>query len=153
MNNCEVCGEESRLFEVITDDRIKSVCRLCARRNNWILINKPTTDQIKSESSFYDIGDKIIRHEPRKKDSDTEKLEEELQEIVSKKIKAGEYEDLIDNFHWIIQHSRRMKKISQKQLAEAIAEPEVIVSMAEKAELPEDYEKLDSPNLYLMEQP
>ena len=37
-----------------------------------------------------------------------------------------------------------MKKLSHKQLSEFIAEPEVLVSMAEKGELPEGYEKFIS---------
>ena len=52
------------------------------------------------------------------------------------------YGDLVDNFHWHIQHGRRLKKVSQKQLSEMIAEKEEIVVLAEQGKLPEDYNKL-----------
>ena len=54
------------------------------------------------------------------------------------------YSDLVNNFHWHIQHGRRLKKISQKQLASMIAEKEEIIVLAEQGRLPEDYSKLIS---------
>lgn len=54
------------------------------------------------------------------------------------------YDDLVDNFHWHIQQGRRLKKISQKQLASMIAEKEELIVMAEQGRLPSDYAKLVS---------
>ncbi len=49
--------------------------------------------------------------------------------------------DLVNNFHWIIMRARRSKHITREQLAEAIAEPEKAIIMAERGILPEDYYK------------
>lgn len=142
MVGCSLCGEEDRLFEAIADDQIKSVCRLCARKNNWPLIKKPSNEQMQNERRFVPVNSyPFERKKEKEPNPETEKVNRELKTIVVDRIKPGEYEDLIDNFHWHIQHARRLKKVSQKQLAEMIAEPEIIVSMAEKAQLPEDYEK------------
>ena len=45
---------------------------------------------------------------------------------------------LIDNFHWILMRSRRSRKLSQQQLAEAISESEIAIKMAEQGIMPAD---------------
>ena len=57
---------------------------------------------------------------------------------------SSDLADLVENFHWVIQQGRRMKKVSPKQLAEQIAEPEILIASAEKGKLPKDYDKLVS---------
>jgi len=142
---CEMCDEKDRLFEAITGEGVKLVCRRCLRMNNYPIIQKANAEQIRYEHLFSGYKEaKPISHEKKVKDKETEALENDLKKIVLEKISKKDYEDLVENFHWHIQHSRRMKKLSQKQLAEAIAEPEVIISMAEKGELPDDYEKIIS---------
>ena len=39
--------------------------------------------------------------------------------------------DLIPNFHWVIMRARRAKKLTQKQLAENLGEPESLIISAE----------------------
>ena len=117
---------------------------MCARKNDWPLIRKPSEEQIKNEHRFVPLSVDKDFYKKKESDSETPKVEEELREIVSENITHGEYEDLVDNFHWHIQHARRLKKFSPKQLGEAVAEPEIIISMAEKAKLPKDYDKLVS---------
>ncbi|MEM3074609.1 MAG: hypothetical protein QW727_01555 [Candidatus Pacearchaeota archaeon] len=147
IGECKICGEEERLFEAITEEGIKSVCRLCLRSNNLPLVKKLDIEQIKDENKFYKTGDEIIKRDSNKNiknypDDEMKKSNEELKKIIQKKNEAKNYEDLIDNFHWHIQQGRRRKKLSQKQLAEAIAEPEVIIEMVEKRNLPDNYDKI-----------
>ena len=140
---CELCGEKDRLFEAITEDGVKNSCRRCLRMNNYPIIQKATVEQIKAEHRFY--GNKESQNNREKKvDPETEALDEELEDIILTKVKKKDYSDLVDNFHWTIQQGRRMKKLSPKQLSELIAEPEILISMAEKGELPEGYEKFIS---------
>ena len=80
---CDVCGEEDRLFEAITNDDIKYVCRRCLRMNNYPLIQKPTL--VKNEN----FGDKTIKKEDRKISKETQEINNELKEIVSANIKEG----------------------------------------------------------------
>lgn len=44
---------------------------------------------------------------------------------------------LINNFNWIIMRVRRLKHLTQKQLAEAISESEAMIKMAEQGRIPE----------------
>ena len=52
---------------------------------------------------------------------------------------AKSYNNLVSNFHWIIMRVRRLKKLTQEQLASAIGEPETAIKMAEKGILSENY--------------
>jgi len=47
------------------------------------------------------------------------------------KKKSQSRTDLIPNFHWVIMRARRSKKLTQKQLAENIGEPEASIVSAE----------------------
>ena len=50
--------------------------------------------------------------------------------------------DLVHNFHWDIMMARRLKKLSQAQLAREIGESEAAIHMAENGVLPEDDYKI-----------
>jgi ribosome-binding protein aMBF1 (putative translation factor) len=143
MEDCELCGEEDRLFEAVTGEGVKSLCRRCLRVNNYPIIERANAEQMRNEHRF--SGNKEATPiPPKKKSPDLEKLDEELENIVLSKVNLRDYDDLVDNFHWHLQKARRMKKISQKQLGDQIAEPEVIIASAERGELPSDYDKLIS---------
>lgn len=146
INYCEICGEENRLFEAVTSEGVKFVCRRCLRTNNFPLITKADLEQIKSETMYYvnKFHEEIKSLDKKNIDPETEKFNKELGSIVSQKLKKGVYSDLVDNFHWHLQQGRRHKKISQKQLADAIAESEILVAGAERGELSDDYDKLIS---------
>jgi len=140
--DCFLCGLNTKLVEAISSNEIIDICEKCAVKNSFPIIRKPTIEQIRKESRFYSPNSNTIVSSPRKIDPETEHVDKELKSIVNQNIKKGAYEDLVDNFHWKIQQGRRMKKLSQKQLGEHIAEPEIIVSMSEKGELPENYGKI-----------
>ncbi len=140
--DCPLCGLNSKLVEAIGESEIVEVCERCAIKNSFPVINKPSIDQIRKESRFYSPNTNSIVKSVRKIDPETEKVNHELKSIVATHVKKGDYNDLVDNFHWNIQQGRRLKKLSQKQLGEHIAEPEIIIAMAEKGELPENYQKV-----------
>ncbi len=140
---CFICNQETRLVEAIGEEEIIQICENCAEKNNFPIIQKPNIEQIKDTNRFVGIKERLSKQAGVDlKKHENKEINKELQEIVSKNLRVEEYNNLIDNFHWHIQHARRMKKISQKQLAESIAEPEIIVVMAEKGNLPENYEKI-----------
>ncbi|MEM3113279.1 MAG: hypothetical protein QXI33_02535 [Candidatus Pacearchaeota archaeon] len=141
ISNCQLCGREEKLVEAISSNEIVEICEKCAIKNSFPIIKKPTIEQIRKESRFYSPNTKSIVLPKKRFDPETEKVNNELKSIVAANIKKGSYDDLVDNFHWKIQQGRRMRKLSQKQLGEHIAEPEIIISMAEKGELPENYSK------------
>lgn len=141
---CDNCSEGQRLFEAVTSEGLKNLCRRCLRLGNYPIIEKASSEQFKNQHRFYGNVEATPIPNEKKVDPELQKIDEELENIVLSKIKPGNYEDLIDNFHWTIQHARRMKKISTKQLSEHVAEPEALIVSAEKGELPGDYDKLIS---------
>ena len=57
--------------------------------------------------------------------------------------------DLMDNFHWIIMRVRRVKGLTQGQLAQAIGESEAAIKMAEQGIVPEGYGLIDKLEKFL----
>ena len=168
---CENCGDEERLFEAVTSEGVKSLCRRCLRLGNYPIIEKANSEQMRNQQRLYRNTETISipdNHHPAKvsktevpkpfkreflsgysssklsKKEETEKVDKELEGMVLNRVSAGNYADLVENFHWVIQQGRRIKKVSPKQLAEQIAEPEILIASAEKGKLPKDYDKLVS---------
>tara|TARA_Y100000310_G_scaffold129828_1_gene128987 strand:+ start:892 stop:1584 length:693 start_codon:yes stop_codon:yes gene_type:complete len=143
MNNCQICEREGKLVEAIGDSEIICVCERCVFQNNFPVIKKPNVEQMKDLSRFTGVKERLSKQagvDLRKHEN--KEIDMELQKLVAENFKAGDYEDLVDNFHWVVLHSRRLKKISQKQLAESVAEPEIVIAMVEKGNLSEDYKKV-----------
>jgi ribosome-binding protein aMBF1 (putative translation factor) len=150
---CGNCGEEERLFEAVTGEGVKNLCRRCLRLGNYPIIEKENAEQTRNEHRFFGAKEatpipnfkkESLKKVSKERDEETVKVDEELEGIVLRKIEIGEYDDLIDNFHWIVRQGRRAKKISAKQFSEQIAEPEVLIVAMERGELPKDYDKLVS---------
>ncbi len=139
---CEICGCEARLVEAISEDKVVSVCEKCVFQNGFPVIRKPTLNQIRDMSRFRNVRERLNEQAGiNDKKHKNKEVDKELEKVVTENLSAGEKEDLVENYHWIIQSARRRKKISQKQLAEEIAEPEILIKMAEEAKLPENYAK------------
>jgi len=150
MDVCFYCGVEMnkvRLFDAISDEGVVKICEKCAREEHIPIIRRPTTFQLKEaerKQSFYEkalssLGKSIERESPEKKE----------QEITLREIVDRNYErkvpkskeprpEMIDNFHWVIMRARRMKKLTQAQLAKRIEESEAAIKMVEQGILPED---------------
>lgn len=142
---CSVCGTASsqiELVDAIDGHEIIKVCNRCAEKSQFPIIRRPTQEQINRSNRFYGVRERLMVNRPELKTKKETPEEKELKRIISENAKMQKYEDLVDNFHWHIQQGRRMKKISQKQLAEMIAEPEAVINMAELGKLPEDYSRL-----------
>ena len=95
---------------------------------------------------FNSSGEKTGREPQWKKSIELQKGDATLRKIVDKNFKKNfptqrkPRHDLIDNFHWVITRFRRMKKVTQEQLARDISEPLAAIQMAEQGILPEkDY--------------
>ncbi len=140
MEACIFCGNPNNLIEAVGEKEIILVCEVCAYRYNMPIMRKPSEEQIKNtyRTPKLNAKDEIII---KKKDPETLKLEKELKDMVKKNV-AKDYGNLVDNFHWIVQQGRRHKKLSIKQLSDAVAEPEILIEMVEKGQLPENYDKL-----------
>lgn len=136
---CTVCGTGTELVDAVSSEEIIKVCANCAKNNNFPVIKRPTQEQISLSHKYYSKS--FVKTEPpvRKEKSPADK---ELEKFIRDSAKKQDYPDLIENFHWHIQHGRRMKKLSVRQLADSVAEPEVLIEMAEQGKLPPEHEKL-----------
>lgn len=162
---CSICGISGKmrsLFEVISPQGVILACEKCAFEEGFPLLKKPG---------------KIIFEEPEKKNTVYERMarlsgvrlvkqekpelkiqEKSLREIVDRNyerkarmqdISLKSRPDLVDKFHWIIMRIRRVKGLTQKQLAETINETEAAIKMAEQGVVPEGYELIEKIERFL----
>lgn len=125
MAKCSICGitdEEVRLFDAISNEGIIKICEKCASEEGIPIIKK-----------FYES----------KKNPLLRKQEDNLRKIANSKIVTNEnkreFEDLIDNFHWIIMRVRRIKHLTAEQLGKELGESEKTIKLAERGFLPNNY--------------
>ena len=154
MDECFNCGVpigRVRLFDAISDEGLVKICEKCSQEEHIPIIKRPTTFQLKEadrKQSFYEraslsLGKSSERENPAKKEQEVtlrEIVDRNYKQRVSKNV--GPRPEMINNFHWIIMRARRMKKLTQAQLATQIAESEAAIKMAEQGILPEDDYKL-----------
>jgi len=160
MAECYKCGadeSERRLFDAIAEKKVVKICEDCLREEDLPVIRRPTTFQLKEAEHPSGVYERLARmqglnaQEHRSKFNFPERVKEaprhsdmSMRELVDKKFKKKTEiirtprPDLVDNFHWVLLRARRMKKLTQSQLAKEIGESEAAIQMAEKGVLPED---------------
>jgi ribosome-binding protein aMBF1 (putative translation factor) len=149
---CGISGDKALLFDAISGKGIVRICKKCSFEEDLPLIRKPTEFQLKESERKQTIHEMLsttsgVKKREEKKE-ELKETETTLKDIIDKKyqenlpIEKTSRDDLVDNFHWIIMRARRMKKLTQQQLAIEISEPEAAVKSAEEGILPEDSYKL-----------
>ncbi len=160
---CARCNKsilEVRLFDVVGRAEIIKMCEECAKLEGVPIIRKPNTFQLKDAEKNYTVYERLaqaaglqdrvpkdkirITNEKKKVSKDitlADLREAKKNRGIKKSIKRATepYPQLIDNFHWILKRARVSKKITRKQLANAIGESEAAIKMAEQADLPDDF--------------
>ena len=152
---CEISEEKAFLYEGVAKEGFVNVCRGCYVRNEIPLI-----DTKKLEPGFekrMSVRERLMnlsgvrRPEMEKlKLGKTVPKQEEvtLNKLIEQNFKKNlsedkkEYDDLVENFHWIVMRRRRMRKLNQEQFAKAIFEPVIVIEHLEKKMLPKDYTNL-----------
>ncbi len=146
---CSVCGvseKKARLLDAISSKGIVKVCESCFKEEDMPILRRPTTFQLKEAEKKTPVYARPLSEELRKKEQkeEVEKVETTLKDVIDKKyemIVSKEEKprpDLVDNFHWIIMRTRRLKKLTQEQLAKEISESVAAIKMVEEGILPED---------------
>ncbi len=149
---CGISGKNVRLLDVISPKGIVKVCAACSEKDDMPILRRPTTFQLKESEKKPETYSSFLAMRKKEKDSGVESLkksEDKDQEITLKGIVDKNYKmkiseekkprpDLIDNFHWDLMRTRRLKKITQEELAKEISESVVAIKMAEQGILPED---------------
>jgi len=153
---CSVCGvsrKKVRLLDVISSKGIVKICEACSKAEDMPILRRPTTFQLKESekkpSGIYDVLSSVRRQKKESLEEFGKKYEKTKTETTLKDVIDKKYEilaskekklrpDLVDNFHWIIMRTRRLKKLTQEQLAQEISESIAAIKMAEQGILPED---------------
>lgn len=149
MTECYRCGisdEEEKLFDAISGKGVVKICKSCAIEENLPLVQSVYSNKPEKTKSVYERLSAMANLDPethRKKVLETERQEAmkargkntTLRDVIDynlEKKKPQPRTDLVDNFHWVIMRARRSRKLTQKQLAENIGEPESVVKNAEE---------------------
>ena len=111
---CEICGSYDRLREAIVDGSTVSICSACAFTHDALVIEKPTEEQLAG----------INRCGLRK---EFEKAREEARK-----------HDKLRNLGNILREARGKAGMSQKEVAEAMAEPEKSIMSIELGQEKDD---------------
>lgn len=151
---CAICEREvlpENSYDVISARGITKVCNHCYSED-MPAFNKPSKDDFdsvyKRKSVYNRLSESagIDSEEHRRKISNFKAIpgnskDESLRRIANRNFEmhakqTPKEENLIDNFHWIITRERRFKKLSQKQFAAEIGEPESAIVLAERGFIP-----------------
>jgi len=163
MAECYFCGRnenEAELLDVIDGAELIKACKECLRRENLPVVQKPDYSQIAESEKPYTVYERLSRMAGLQQKPKPKKEEYIPQGITLDKLrKPIDYNtktlrkdytiiekpiDLVDNFNWFIQTTRRRMNLSQKQLADAIGEREEKITIIEEGNLPENAEKIIS---------
>ena len=149
---CGVSDERERLFDAISNEGFVKICKNCSNDEELPLVqpvdlNKPEKiktvyERLSAMANLDPEKHKRVLIERAKEDSlnkykqDRERRRQDgnLKGVIEsnfQKNKPQPRTDLIPNFHWVLMRTRRSKKLTQKQLAENIGEPESSIVSAE----------------------
>jgi len=166
MNNCAVCKRDERqvkLVDAVYDNEIVKICEECAVLEEIPIIRKPSSFQLEASEKSYTVRQRLakmagvrlkeevnqdmkvkagvcdvrrgITLDNLRKPKDYSRIIQERAELAKKSNKPL---DLIDNWNWHIQMTRRDNKLSLGQIAERIGEQEMVLKMIEQGTLPDD---------------
>lgn len=161
---CFICGakeDKTTLFNAVIKEGIVKICDYCSDNEDIPIIKGRNNLHLKDSEKNQTVYERLSRmagldHKEHKTnirrsnaDEELKKQNEELRKIANKKselvypslkqIKSEEKTDLMRNYHWTIFQVRRARRLTQKDLAEAIAEPEASIKLIERGILPKDY--------------
>ena len=153
---CHTPETKAILFDVILPDRIDKICGKCSSSEDSPVVKnmefsggskerkQSVRERLVKLSGFDVHGSKSTLGTV---DAD-KALKEMIQNNPPERFPDSDLKDkLVDNFHWIVMRARRMKHITQEQLAKEIREPFDEVKIIEQGEIPKNREvvrKLES---------
>lgn len=153
---CGINGEQTALFSAIVQEGVVPVCEECSIKEKILVIKR--VGQLRESERNQTIYERLSRmagldpvghKEKIKREERIELKRQELRRPVEnknqlsfpnlKQVQPQIQGDLIRNYHWTILNARRAMKMTQKQLADAIAESETAIRLVERGILPNNY--------------
>ncbi len=154
MDKCYLCGIEAGqtlLQEGIHKKfGIVKVCRKCFHKEKIPIIEKKDVN-MNEVNTRLTVRERLSRmahidmekHESRKIKPAQEDvhLKDLVEQNFKKEVEIGpkHFDDLVDNFNWIIMRKRRAMKLTRSELAEKIKEQQIVIEALEGGSLPRDY--------------
>ncbi len=139
---CRVCEKNKdyeELLDGVFEDKIDKICKDCLKKENVPIIKKPK----KEEKENLSISQRIEKLSTKQENKRKEILSISLAKLRIPP-KKEESLDLVDNYYWIIQNSRRKRKMTQTQLSEKLIIPLQVIVSLEKGQIPNNfYEYID----------
>ncbi len=154
---CGKSGNEVVLFEAISKEGVVSICEDCSKQDSIPVIRRPTQLQLTESKHPFTVYERLssmaglnAKEHKQKVSGAKEQVsgkETTLRDLVDKnyqkkkevqQLKPQSQPELIDNFHWVVMRTRRLKKLTQGQVAKEIGEPESSIKMIESGVLPEN---------------
>lgn len=152
---CGIKGERATLFSAIIREGVVPICEDCSIKENIPVIkrvgqireserNQTVYERLSAMAGIDPVGHK----EKIKRDEQTGVKRPERKPLEKKsnlsfpnlkEIKPQFEEGLVRNYHWAILNARRAMKLTQKQLADEIGEPEASIKLVERGILPDNY--------------
>ncbi len=154
---CGIKGERAALFSAIISEGVVPICEDCSIKENIPVIKR--VGQIREAERNQTVYERLSVMAGLNPEAHKEKIKREEQlglkrpeqrRPVEKKssqlsfpnlkqIKPQFEEGLIRNYHWTIFNARRAMRLTQKQLADEIKEPEASIKLVERGILPDNY--------------
>lgn len=162
---CFICGvndEENALYDAVVHEGIVKICEGCSVKEGIPIVRRPSALRLKESeknrtvyerlSSMANLapGDsgKTGSSESKGKNAYSKEIKIAGKRIGSgtlaypslKQIQPQYKDDLVRNYHWVIFQARRARRLTQKQIGEAVGEPESSIKLIERGILPNDYQ-------------
>lgn len=145
---CQISDQRALLYDVISSRGIAQICRKClAEEPDLTTIKKPNDANFRESDKNLTVRERlslsagINPYDQRKENMKSKELRQQEEKIkliaeqnFQREILANQMsvENFIDHFNWIIMRSRRMKKLTQEQLAKELEVSEISIKMAEQ---------------------
>lgn len=154
MDKCYLCGVESvyaLLHEGIHKKfGIVKVCHKCYDKGKIPLIEKKEIDmnEINKRLSVRERLSRMAHVDVKKEEVKEIKpsqndvhLKDLVEENFKKELEIGpkHFDDLVDNFNWVVMRKRRIMKLTRAELAKAVMEQPIVIESLEGGNLPRDY--------------
>ncbi len=154
MAKCYLCGIESGevlLYEGIHKKfGIVNICNKCYAKNIIPLIEKKeiNMDEINKRVSVRERLSRMAHVDVKREEVKEIKISNDdvhLKDLVEKNFKKDieigprHFNDLVDNFNWVVMRKRRNMKLTRSELADAVMEQPIVIESLEGGNLPKDY--------------
>lgn len=138
---CHVPETKALLFDAILPDGIVKICSKCSPEEDIPIIKDTLFQKIEKQQTVRERLSKLSGINNVEKTSFKLKEKNELRKLVNDNYIFKENlklkEDLIRNFHWVVLRARRLKHLTQEQLAQEINEPGIVIRKIETGSAPE----------------